>query len=1080
MSCIPDDIMESVISCVSAKETWTNLVHSFEGPSDNKENRIMNLKLKYQTFRVKSTESLSQTYTHYKTLLNELSNDGVNLSKHEINVGFVNSLPEKWLTFSQGLRNANHTQTLDLADIYRRFVYEDNLIQRRYSETKKALITTPLSSAISTAFFSNNGIQDFQGNSDDEVDERSNEEYLRDVDVEYQERALFTNSKRFIKRRNNFSVAEIFDWDKEEVFDNEEVTQVKVLMALADDEFNVGKSHARNGERVDINIRKYRNKLLSLKQAKLDAVTFQIQDIELTKLNHALQEKLKEEKKINEKWLTSSKKVSRCISKQIPHQKKKLLGDNQVKGMARHKEMYVISSHTLKIFANMRRIRAGFSRVVTPLFDTVMVQAAADMGDTPVETHQTPIINQPSTFRPQKKQKPRRKQRKEVEVSHDESEDEDYVPTPSSDPLPSGEDSYTLNELMVFYTSLQEQVFDLEEAKDAQSKEKVKSPLEKDSLGAQEDASKQRRMIEEIDQDDETALDADTHGRKNDNDMFGVDDISGEEVVLDTTTVEHEEHIIKDVSTAEPVTTAGEVVTTVADKVSVSLTTDVTENEITLAQALAALKSTKPKVVVQEQEVSTTIPAAATTVTAVVPTPRAKDEEYARQLEAEEQEETRLSRAQQDEEANISWDNTHAMIEADSLLAERLQAREMEEFSEEQKARLDEKVNSFIAMDSEAQKSNGKEAQESGTKRTAESLESDISKKQKVDENVEPVIDDTEELKKCMEIVSDDGDEVLIEATPISSRSPTIIDYKIHKEGKKSYFKIIRADGNSQVYQTFEKMFKNFNREDLKVINTPMEVGEDHYGLYHKAAKDETDMMERLTRLYLKEVVSRHGVPIFIISDRDNRFTSRFWQSLQKDLGTRNSWDKHLPLMEFSYNNSYHTSIKAAPFEALYGRKCRSPVCWAEVGDSQLTGPEIIHETTKKIIQIKSRIKAARDRQKSYADVRRKPLEFQVGDKVMLKVSSWKRFIHFGKSRKLNPRYIRPFKILDKVGIVPCRLELPEQLSKVHSMFHMSNLKKCLFDESLIIRLDEIQVNDKLHFVEEHVEIMDREVKRLK
>ncbi|GJW95758.1 hypothetical protein Tco_0175430 [Tanacetum coccineum] len=121
MSCLPDDIMESVISCVSAKETWTDLVHSFEGPLDTKENRIMDMKLEYQTFRAKSTESLSQTYTHYKTLLNELANDGVNLSKHKISVGFMNSLPEKWLTFSQGLRNANHTQTLDLADIDRRF-----------------------------------------------------------------------------------------------------------------------------------------------------------------------------------------------------------------------------------------------------------------------------------------------------------------------------------------------------------------------------------------------------------------------------------------------------------------------------------------------------------------------------------------------------------------------------------------------------------------------------------------------------------------------------------------------------------------------------------------------------------------------------------------------------------------------------------------------------------------------------------------------------------------------------------------------------------------------------------------------
>ncbi|GJU72134.1 hypothetical protein Tco_1263539 [Tanacetum coccineum] len=164
MSCLPDDIIESVISCVSAKETWTGLVHSFEGPSDTKENRIIDLKLMYQTFRAKCTESLSHTYTRYKTLLNKLANDGVNLSKHEINVGFVNSFLEKWLTFSQRLRNANHTQTLDLADIYERFVYEDNLIQRRYSDTKKALITTPSSTAISTAFFSNNVIQDFQEN----------------------------------------------------------------------------------------------------------------------------------------------------------------------------------------------------------------------------------------------------------------------------------------------------------------------------------------------------------------------------------------------------------------------------------------------------------------------------------------------------------------------------------------------------------------------------------------------------------------------------------------------------------------------------------------------------------------------------------------------------------------------------------------------------------------------------------------------------------------------------------------------------------------------------------------------------
>ncbi|GJZ34637.1 putative reverse transcriptase domain-containing protein [Tanacetum coccineum] len=174
-------------------------------------------------------------------------------------------------------------------------------------------------------------------------------------------------------------------------------------------------------------------------------------------------------------------------------------------------------------------------------------------------------------------------------------------------------------------------------------------------------------------------------------------------------------------------------------------------------------------------------------------------------------------------------------------------------------------------------------------------------------------------------------------------------------------------------------------------------------------------------RLYIKEIVSRHGVPISIISDRDNHFTSRFWQSLQNALGTQldmstayhpetdgqsertiqtledmlracvidfgKGWDKHLPLVEFSYNNSYHASIKVALFKALYGRKCRSHVCWPEVGDSQLTGPEIIQETTEKIIQIRQRLQAARDQQRSYANVRRKPLEFQVSDRVTLKIS---------------------------------------------------------------------------------------------
>ncbi|GJW32036.1 putative reverse transcriptase domain-containing protein [Tanacetum coccineum] len=255
----------------------------------------------------------------------------------------------------------------------------------------------------------------------------------------------------------------------------------------------------------------------------------------------------------------------------------------------------------------------------------------------------------------------------------------------------------------------------------------------------------------------------------------------------------------------------------------------------------------------------------------------------------------------------------------------------------------------------------------------------------------------------------------------------------------------------------------------------------------HFLPMKETDSMEKLTRQYLKEVVSRHGVPVLIISDRDSKFTSHFWKSLNQALGTQLDMSTaYHPQTDGQSERSIQTledMLRACVIDfgkALYGKKCRSPICWAEVGDAQLTGPEIIHETTKKIIQVKKRIQTARDRQKSYADRRHKPLEFEVGDKVMLKVSSWKGVIHFGKRGKLNPRYIGPFKILSKVGTLAYRLELPEQLIRVHSTFHVSNMKKCLINEPQAIPLDEIQIDDKLNFIEEPVEIMDREVKRIK
>ncbi|GJV78358.1 putative reverse transcriptase domain-containing protein [Tanacetum coccineum] len=166
--------------------------------------------------------------------------------------------------------------------------------------------------------------------------------------------------------------------------------------------------------------------------------------------------------------------------------------------------------------------------------------------------------------------------------------------------------------------------------------------------------------------------------------------------------------------------------------------------------------------------------------------------------------------------------------------------------------------------------------------------------------------------------------------------------------------------------------------------------------------------------------------------------------------------------VEILYPSSYYASIKAAPYEALYGRKCRSPVCWAEVGEAQLTGPELIQETMEKIILIKQRMQAAQDRQKSYANRKRKPMEFEVGDRVMLKVSPWKGVVRFGKRGKLNLRYVRPFKVLAKVRKVAYKLELPCELSRVHHTFHVSNLKKCYAEEPSVMPLEGIHVDDKL------------------
>ena len=271
---------------------------------------------------------------------------------------------------------------------------------------------------------------------------------------------------------------------------------------------------------------------------------------------------------------------------------------------------------------------------------------------------------------------------------------------------------------------------------------------------------------------------------------------------------------------------------------------------------------------------------------------------------------------------------------------------------------------------------------------------------------------------------------------------------------------------------------------------------------------------DKLAEIYIKEIVRLHGTPKNIISDRDPRFTSNFWKALHEALGTKlrfstayhpqtdgqtertiqtledmlracvldfkGSWDQFLPLAEFAYNNSYHSSIQMAPYEALYGRKCQSPLCWTELSERQLFGPDIVDQTTEQIKLIKQRLLAAQSRQKSYADKRRKPLEFEVGDHVFMKVSPVTGIGRALKVKKLSPRYIGPFEILSKVGPVAYRIALPPILSRLHDVFHVSQLKKYQPDPGHVIEYEDLDVRDDLTFEVGPDQIIDRQEKQLR
>ena len=268
-----------------------------------------------------------------------------------------------------------------------------------------------------------------------------------------------------------------------------------------------------------------------------------------------------------------------------------------------------------------------------------------------------------------------------------------------------------------------------------------------------------------------------------------------------------------------------------------------------------------------------------------------------------------------------------------------------------------------------------------------------------------------------------------------------------------------------------------------------------------------TFALERFYRLYIREIVRLHGVLVSIVLDRGLRFTVHFWKSFQNVMGTqltmsiafhpqtdgqyertiqvledmlracvlahKGSWEEHLPLVEFAYNNSYQASIQMAPYEALYGRPCKSPLCWTKVGESSITGPDLIRDTSEKVSLIRQRLLMAQSRHKSYADVRRRPLEFEVGDHIFLKVMSKREVVKFGKRGKLSSRFIGPFEILERIGVVVYRLALLPSMSGVHEVFHVSMLRKYTPDSAHVVDWGHIEVDTDGTFEEGPVCILD-------
>jgi ribonuclease HI len=276
------------------------------------------------------------------------------------------------------------------------------------------------------------------------------------------------------------------------------------------------------------------------------------------------------------------------------------------------------------------------------------------------------------------------------------------------------------------------------------------------------------------------------------------------------------------------------------------------------------------------------------------------------------------------------------------------------------------------------------------------------------------------------------------------------------------------------------------------------------------AVKDDV-RAEKLADLYVENILRLHGAPTSLVSDRDPKFMSKFWNSLHTAIGSRLDfstayhpqtdgqtervnqiledllracalkygvdWEKSLPHAEFSYNNSYQASLKMSPFEALYGRKCRTPLMWSEVGERSFFGPATIKEAEEGVAQVRENLKIAQSRQKSYADNERRDIEFRVGDYVYLKVSPLRNTTRFHIKGKLAPRYVGPYRICRRIGKLAYEVELPEELSGVHPVFHVSQLRKCLRVPDKHVPIEALDLQDTLEYKEHPIRILGHATK---